>query len=196
MKRLASVILILFVGVTALAGCAKKEPVGEWESKSPDALMLLLESKNADTGTITYIDQRSNLLTGAYFYPYIEKTGDELHLRIKFHFYKKNTWLNVSRYLVEIGDVPYEVTFKAGTDRAGYEDIDGDTADIMDILATDDEIEMLQDVALSREAKITAFGVNQQKDRLVSEDEKLVIAEILSAYEQMTKEVNQTSMEK
>lgn len=188
MKRLTFVILFFLVSVVALAGCAKKDTVGEWESRSPDALMLLLESKNADTGSTTYIDQRSNLLTGAYFYPYIEKTGDELRLRIKFHYYKKNTWLNVSRYLIEIGDVPYKVTFKAETDRADYEDVDGDTADIMDILATDDEIEMLQDVALSTEAKITAFGMEHQGERLVSEDEKLVIIEILSAYEQMTKD--------
>jgi predicted small lipoprotein YifL len=72
MKRLTAVILVLLVGVAALVGCAKKGPT-ETIDQPQDALALLVESKDSETGITIYINQRSDLLTGAYFYPYIEK---------------------------------------------------------------------------------------------------------------------------
>ncbi len=185
MKRLTAVILVLLVGVAALVGCAKKGPT-ETIDQPQDALALLVESKDSETGITIYINQRSDLLTGAYFYPYLEKVGDDLRLRIRFHYYDKGTWLNVSRYTIEADGVSYSVTFDADTDKADYEQIDGGTADIMDILADEDEIAILKAVAVASEAKITAFGMDRHGERLVSDEERIVTQEVLSAYEQMT----------
>lgn len=185
MQKLSSVVLIMMTVVSVLMGCTNMAPAEA--SDSPDALALLVESQDTDTGSTLYINQRSSLLTGAYFYPYIEKVGDELRLRIKFHYYEKGAWLNVSRYVVEVDGVAYKVTFEADTDRAGYEDVDGGTADIMDILADKDEVAMLQAVATTPAAKITAFGMEQQKERFISVDERLITQEVLAAYEQMIK---------
>jgi hypothetical protein len=63
-------------------------------------------------------------------------------------------------------EYPTAVTFDADTDRADYEQSDGGTADIMDILADEDEIAMLKAVAdCASGAMITAFGMEQQKER-------------------------------
>jgi len=189
MNRLASVILIVIVGAVALFGCAKKGPA-EMKEQSPDALALMVESTDSASGVTTYVNQRGSQLTGAYFYPYIERVGDVPHLRIKFRYYDKGAWLNVSRYIIEVDGVSYPVTFDADTDRADYEQIDGGTADIMDILADEDEIAMLEAIDAAPDATIAAFGMEQQKERAVSADEVLIIAEVLSAYKQMTTKHN------
>lgn len=185
MKQLIAVILVVFVCIVSLACGAERDPVGEWEGRMPGALDGITETYS-DIGDFSYYrDRRTDDLSGDYFYPFIIKHETDVSLNIFFNteIEADSTQLEIVNYVVDTGENSYLIDPLEGE---GHLE-DGYNSKFLTRPATDTDIEMLKMMAMAPETTIAYTTGNSEYKRTMSEQERLIILSILSAYEQMTR---------
>lgn len=156
------------------------------EEEKERALQQALSSLQAETDKVEgitwykpstfpyYANSRSFVL------PYIGRHDSYSYLRLRFH-YTGDDWLFFEKITVSVDGENYYKTYS-------YFDVDrhngnGDVWEWVDILPTDEDIEMLKQIANSEETIVRFQGDNYYYDLTVKSSDKVAIKQVLTAYE-------------
>lgn len=116
----------------------------------------------------------------SYVLPYIGQRDSSTWLRLKFH-YTGDNWLFFEKITISIDGENYYKTYS-------YYDVErdngsGDVWEWVDISPTTSDIEMLKQIANSKETIVRFQGDNYHYDLTVKSSDKTAINQVLTAYE-------------